>query len=339
MKWLNINLYFLILGLTVSLGVRLCGSDYTNVAKFVSRSVMMFGDTSRLNRPFAKDPAVVKFMNKYYLYYSIPPGGDIKGWRIGIARSENLVVWDKIGEIDVSQECEKNGICAPGAIVLSNRIHIFYQTYGNGRNDAICQAWSDDGIKFTKNPSNPVFRPTGDWNCGRAIDADVVQRDNRLYLYFATRDPSFKIQMLGVASADVNSDFSRGCWTQLCDKPILKPELDWEKNCIEAPAVIYRNGRFFMFYAGAYNNEPQQIGVAVSDDGVNFKRLSDKPFLPAGKAGDWNSSESGHPFIFADSDGKTYLFYQGNNDRGKTWYLSFIQIIWQNGLPSCRTSF
>jgi len=88
-----------------------------------------------------------------------------------------------------------------------------------------------------------------------------------------------------------------------------------------------------MFYAGGYNNEPQQIGVAVSDDGINFKRLFDQPFLSAGKPGNWNSSESGHPFIFADSDEKTYLFYQGNNYRGKSWYFSFVRIIWQDNLP------
>jgi len=139
--------------------------------------------------------------------------------------------------------------------------------------------------------------------------------------------------MLGVASANIHPGFLRGNWTQLCDKPILKPELNREKNCIEAPAVIYRNGKFIMFYAGGYNNEPQQIGVAVSDDGINFKRLFDQPFLPAGKPGNWNSSESGHPFIFADSDEKTYLFYQGNNYRGKSWYFSFVRIIWQDNLP------
>jgi predicted GH43/DUF377 family glycosyl hydrolase len=332
MKFLN-GIWQTIFAVAVLSGTQLSGIDHTNVASFVSKNVMMFGDTSRLNRPFAKDPAVVRFNNKYFLYYSIPAGADVKGWRIGIAQSDNLIVWSKIGEIGISQECEKNGICAPGAIVLSNRVHIFYQTYGNGRNDAICHAWSEDGTNFTKDPSNPVFRPSGDWNCGRAIDADVVRYNDKLYLYFATRDPSFKIQMLGVASANIDSGFSRGDWTQLCDKPILKPELDWEKNCIEAPAVIYRNGKFFMFYAGGYNNEPQQIGVAVSDDGITFKRLSDKPFLPAGRPGEWNSSESGHPFIFADSDGKTYLFYQGNNDKGKTWYISFVRILWQDNMP------
>ena len=88
-----------------------------------------------------------------------------------------------------------------------------------------------------------------------------------------------------------------------------------------------------MFYAGAYNNEPQQIGVAKSNDGINWKKISETPFLSNGKPGEWNSSESGHPHIFKDSDEKTYLFFQGNNDNGKTWYISKVEIGWTEQGP------
>ena len=88
-----------------------------------------------------------------------------------------------------------------------------------------------------------------------------------------------------------------------------------------------------MFYAGGYNNEPQQIGVARSKDGVKWKRLSAKPFLPNGGSGSWNESESGHPGIFSDKDGRTWLFYQGNNDKGKTWFLSKAEISWKKNGP------
>ena len=88
-----------------------------------------------------------------------------------------------------------------------------------------------------------------------------------------------------------------------------------------------------MFYAGSYNNKPQQVGIAVSKDGINWERMSDEPFLANGKPGEWNSSESGHPHIFEDKDGRTYLFYQGNNDKGKTWYLSQKEVFWKKGKP------
>lgn len=304
-----------------------------NVESFVKNGVMMFADTSR-GKPFAKDPAVVRFESRYFLYYSVPPGNGIEGWRIGVATSDDLLVWTKEREMDVSHESEQKGFCAPGAIVLDDQVHLFYQTYGNRENDAICHAWSDDGLEFTRNPTNPIFKPTGDWNVGRAIDADVIVDGDRLLLYYSTRDPGMKIQMQGVAAAPLDSDFGRSRWTQLnLDGPILKPELPWEKKCIEAAALCRHGGKFYMFYAGGFNNEPQQVGCAVSSDGVAWERLSNEPFLPNGGEGEWNSSESGHPYAFTDDDGKTYLFYQGNNTRGKSWYLSKVKIGWKDGMP------
>lgn len=307
---------------------------------------MYFADNIS-GRPFSKDPAVVKFKGKYWLYYSVPPyeGKPTPGWSIGVATSDNLVDWNKAGYLHNTGEAEATGFTAPGAIVIGGRIHLFYQMYGNGKRDAICHAWSGDGLHFTRDPSNPIFRPSGAWTVGRAIDADVIPYGNKLLLYWATRDPGMKIQMLGVAAAPLTSDFSRGNWTQLNpDGPILAPtvptalddpdpDLAWEKQCIEAPAMAQHDGRLYMFYAGGYNNDPQQIGVAVSQDGVHFKRLSDKPFLPNGKPGTWNSSESGHPYLFQDDNGQDYLFYQGNNTNGKTWYLSVVPVDWKDGRP------
>jgi predicted GH43/DUF377 family glycosyl hydrolase len=218
-------------------------------------------------------------------------------------------------------------------LVLDGKVHLFYQTYGNRENDAICHAVSTDGITFERDKSNPVFKPTGKWNCGRAIDAEVVKFNNQYLLFFATRDPDFKIQMQGVAAAPFNTDFSRDDWKQLTDAPIMIPEYKWEGECVEGASVVQRRGKLFMFYAGAYNNWPQQIGVAKSTDGIHWKKLSDKPFLRNGKPGEWNASESGHPHIFNDTDGRTYLFYQGNNDNGKTWYLSNVEVFWDGNGP------
>jgi sucrose-6-phosphate hydrolase SacC (GH32 family) len=297
---------------------------------------MLYSDTSRLGRPFAKDPAVIRFQGRYLLYYSIPPHRDRtkgRGWSAGIAESADLVHWKKVGEITPEQDCEKKGLAAPEAIVLDGRVHLFYQTYGNGPKDAICHAISGDGMHFVRNKTNPIFRPHGDWTVGRAIDAEVFPHEGRLLLYFATRDPTMKIQMLGVAAADLRSDFNRGSWTQLTDAPILKPELPWEKTCIEAASVCRYGDRLYMFYAGAYNNAPQQIGCAASRDGVRWTRLSDEPLLPNGSPGQWNASESGHPGVFIDEDGRGYLFFQGNADGGHTYYLSMMHLAFDRGLP------
>ena len=309
-----------------------------NVNGLLDTPRMMFADSSRLGRPMAKDPQVIRFKDRYLLYYSVPeytdPQGVKHGWGIGVAESRNLFDWTKIGEIPVVADYEKKGICAPGALVRDGKVHLFYQTYGNGPKDAICHAVSSDGLHFKRNPTNPIFRPTGDWNCGRAIDAEVSKFKNQYFLYFATRDPTYKIQELGVAVAPAHTNFNREDWRQLSrDGPILKPELPWEGECIEGASVTERNGELVMFYAGAYNNWPQQIGVARSRDGLHWTRIQQEPFLKNGAPGTWNSSESGHPNIFINEKGKTYLFFQGNNDKGHTWLLSNVPVGWKKTTP------
>ncbi len=297
------------------------------------RPSMYYGDDDH-GAPFAKDPSVVRFLGRYWMYYSIRLSGRIG---IGIATSDDLTEWRKAGEFEAAADYEKKGVAAPAALVHEGKVHLFYQTYGNGPKDALCHAFSEDGLHFERNRTNPIFAPTGSWTVGRAIDAEVYIDGDTALLYAATRDPEMNRQMLTVASAPVSGGFARDSWTQRRDAPILEPELPWETKCIEAPSVLKRDGRFFMFYAGGYNNDPQQIGAAVSIDGVSWERLSKEPLLPNGPEGAWNHSESGHPGVFVDENGETWLFFQGNNDKGKTWFLSKMRVLWdEEGLPYLR---
>jgi predicted GH43/DUF377 family glycosyl hydrolase len=292
---------------------------------------MLFTD-DRFADNFAKDPSVVKFRGEYFLYHSVPPWKDIEGWSVAVARSKDLENWEQAARIPLTQECEKNGIAAPGAIVLNDAVHIFYQTYGNGANDAICHAVSHDGVNFIKDESNPVYKPEATWCCGRAIDADVCVFGGKLLMYFATRDHAMKVQKIGCAEAELDSDFSRGSWHTSAARSLIIPEFRWEGECTEAPACIVNDGRIYLFYGGSYNCTPQQIGCAISKDGLYFEKISDKPFLTNGEKGSWNQDESGHPCAFADGS-DAYLFYQGTNDKGKTWYITKKKLEFIDGVP------
>lgn len=313
----------------ISLLLCLCSNIY-------AQKQMMFGDTTRVSKPFSKDPHVVNFNNAYYMYYSVPPqkGDPNSGWNIGVAKSNDLVDWQVVGHITPQAAYEAKGLCAPGALVRKDTIHLFYQTYGNKEKDAICHAYSTDGVNFVRNATNPIFAPTGDWNCGRAIDAEVILFKDKYYLYFASRTKDFEIQIQGVATAPAGTNFNKENWTQAADKAILEPKYPWEGKCVEGASIVQVGDELVMFYAGAYNNAPQQVGVAKSKDGIKWERLSNKPFLANGDKGTWNYCESGHPHIFKDATtGRTFLFYQGNNDMGKTWLISQQEVLWKNGEP------
>jgi hypothetical protein len=260
----------------------------------------------------------------------LPPG-----WGIGVAESDDLNSWNFITELPQFGSADALGRAAPGVVVIDGAVHLFAQTYGNGAADALFHAVSHDGVDFLSAAGgNPVFSPAGRWSCGRAIDADVVVFRDRLILGYATRDTSMSTQMVGFASAPIGSDFSRDSWTDLSiDGPAIAPELEWEGQCIEAPALCVRDGRLVVFYAGGYNNDPQQIGVAASDDGVVWTRLSDQPLVRNGHAGSWNSSESGHPGLLKTPDGASHLFFQGNDDNGHTWRIAAAQLSWDGIEP------
>lgn len=294
---------------------------------------MLYTNTDYNN--FAKDPAVVEYDGCYFMYHSIVKD---KKLEIGISNSKDGENFERVGFVKRTLDCEKNGIGAPGAIVYNGKVHLFYQTYGNGKLDAICHAVSTDGINFTKVGDEAVFAPREpyadmpEWSCGRAIDADVTIHNDKLILYFATRDKEFKRQIVGAACAELTPELD-GKFEFFPDI-VLEPILDWERDCIEAPAALEFDGKVYLFYAGSYNCEPQQIGCAVSDDGLHFERLFiDAPLLKCGNKGDWNECESGHPYIYKANDGKIWLYYQGSPDNGKSWYITRCEIVFENGFP------
>lgn len=69
--------------------------------------------------------------------------------------------------------------------------------------------------------------------------------------------------------------------------PILSPNIEnsWENLVVCNPAACYEDGKFYLYYRAAGDDEEHyiHIGLAVSDDGFHFTRVSDKPLLSPGK--------------------------------------------------------
>ncbi|MBQ7190397.1 MAG: family 43 glycosylhydrolase [Kiritimatiellae bacterium] len=312
------------------------------------QSLMRYGDTTRRgqDRPFAKDPTVIRHQGRYLMYYSVwsydkehlPANLSPKAlihWAGAIAESKDLVNWKRVCDIELNDTNIVSGGVAPCVKKFDGKIHMFSQgrKAGNGKQEnVIWHATSEDGIHFVTDRASPAFVPNNAWSLYRAIDAEVYRVGDRMILMYATRErPTGKIQQLGMAWAPYGSSYSAGDWKEMSiEKPFFKPDLPWEMSCIEAPTVIYRKGIWYMFYAGAYNHERQQIGVAWSKDGVSYTRWRDTPVLPHGAEGSWNAWESGHPGIFQDEDGKVYLFYQGKATLKGDYQLSCLEVCFED---------
>ena len=297
-------------------------------------------------KPFAKDPSVIRMGDRYLMYYSAcgidekTQSGDVPGarmakWCASIAESADLVNWRRVGDLVVEGAPFKEGWMAPAVRKLDGKVHLFAQNPVPGAvvddpfmNQAIWHATSDDGIHFVLAPGNPMFKANNKWSTGRAIDAEVWKAGDRLMLSYASRDKETgKRQIMGLASAPYGSDYSAEEWTDLSvDKPLFVPEMPWEMNCLEAATVVKRKGIWYMFYAGAFNHERQQIGLAWSADGVHWQRWRETPVFAHGADGSWNAWESGHPGVFQDDDGQVYLFFQGKSTLNGSYSLSCVKV-------------
>jgi len=298
---------------------------------------MRYSDASR-GFECAEDPEIVRFAGRYFLYYVLAPGDGVRRlpWHIGIAASTDLERFEKVGEIAPTDLGEANGVCVGSLLVHGGRLHLFYFTYGSGPNDSVCVATSDDGIRFTPHPRNPVFRAQGEWNCGRAISPHVVRHGARFRMYACTRDPEMSRQSIVLAEAPVASDLGPGTWQQLGWGEVFGPELGWEHESTESPSVVERDGRWFMFYGGGYWTRPQQVGCATSVDGVRWTRL-DGPLLPYQSGVDGAPLERASPAVFRDEAGGDHLVVQESGDRGHNWRVVSFPIRWRDGRPEIET--
>jgi len=87
-------------------------------------------------------------------------------------------------------------------------------------------------------------------------------------------------------------------------------EVKWAKKCMWAPAVISKDGKYYLFFGAndVHEGEIGGIGVAVSDRPEGpFKDLIGKPLIND----IINGAQPIDQFVFRDDDGQYYMYYGG----------------------------
>ena len=160
---------------------------------------MYFGDTTRRGRPYAKDPSVVRFGGRYLLYYSLPPAGEGSTWAIGIAESQDLTHWtpNRRAAAGTGTGRRKRPVRSGGTGHQRIRCICFTRATATGARTPSAMRFRMTESRSRATRPTRSSAPDGDWNAGRAIDAEVFALEDRLLLYYATRDPDMKVQMLG----------------------------------------------------------------------------------------------------------------------------------------------
>jgi len=108
------------------------------------------------------DPnGLVFFRGRYHAFFQHnphAPAWDTMHW--GHAVSDDLLHWEELPiALAPDQWYEDDGGCWSGsAVVLDDRLYLFYTGVSAELGQAQCVAWSDDGLRFHKYANNPVIR-------------------------------------------------------------------------------------------------------------------------------------------------------------------------------------
>ncbi|MBN1944539.1 MAG: hypothetical protein JW797_02635 [Bradymonadales bacterium] len=79
---------------------------------------------------------------------------------------------------------------------------------------------------------------------------------------------------------------------------------DWDEYQVQFPAVIQLDGEWYMFYSGRISDGGASgIGLAISDDGIDWTRYPDNPVIPQGETGAWDDSfvQRAYPLLENDT--------------------------------------
>ncbi len=221
----------------------------------------------------ALNPAVVRYDGKLYNFFSAFDG---KTWHTALAMSSDGMRWERKGKVLSPDPATWEGdyIAANGTALHAGKI--FFYWYQGNRVPRIGLATSLDGMAWNKQPK-PVLEPgpSGSWDEMGVADPYVVQAGDMFYLYYLGQDRA-KRQRLGVARSKDGLN-----WEKLRTNPVLElggPGM-FDEIGLGEPAVWKSQDSYWMLYTGRDRAENRRLGLARSQDGVKWQRVSENAVL------------------------------------------------------------
>ncbi len=251
------------------------------------------------------NPSVIVRDGVYYNFYS---GFDGETWHTGLAISTDGLQWEKKGKVlspDPGTWESDNYIAANGsALYYGEEFHYWYQA---GRVPRIGLARSRDGVHWERHPS-PVLDlgPRGAWDEYGVADPYVTTAGEYLYMYYLGQDRARR-QRLGLARSRDGV-----AWEKLRANPVLElgEARAFDENGLGEPAVWQYADRYWMLYTARDRLEYRRLGLAVSADGVDWKRVTTAAALSGHEP--WNKAVVCDPTV--EPAGKRFRVWYGGGD-------------------------
>jgi predicted GH43/DUF377 family glycosyl hydrolase len=219
-------------------------------------------------------PVVVKRADGYHMWYTGQAGGHSA---IGYAVSPDGVSWTRRSATPVLMAdlpWEKVAVMCPH-VLWDAKAGFWRMWYSGGDQyepNAVGYATSADGIRWTKNPANPVFTPSPDlpWERERVTACQVVKlRDWYVMFYIGFRD--IEHAQIGIARS---RDGITG-WQRHPANPIVRSGADsWDHDACYKPFAVFDGRQWLLWYNGRHGGL-EQIGLVTHQgEDLGFPRLA-----------------------------------------------------------------
>jgi len=296
-----------------------------------------FGDL----RPLGSwnDPCVVRDGSRLVMYLSsalrVPGSPPVQPFR---AVSDNGTDWQLDPQTPLlapggdSEEFDAQSVETPSVVRFGDQYHMYYTGVSRGLSGpmAIGHATSADGISWTKDPHNPVLRPSGnpqDLNGLQVAEPGAVVVGDKVYVYVtavglrAGGNPPAK-RVIALAQSRDGSSFTP-----------LRAVLE-QSDCYPAqlgfdgystPSAAYDGQRVHLFYdvgyfSAAAERKWTQVAIhhAVSPDGVTDWRQDADPIITR-QSFPWARMEVRAPTALFEGE-TVRVWFAGNN-----WPQDFLE--------------
>jgi predicted GH43/DUF377 family glycosyl hydrolase len=267
-------------------------------------------------------PFVFSHGQKYYMTYV---GWDSIGYRTGIAESDDLTTWKKLGmildrggkgspteyNIALTGILRDNELYGPSTLrKIDGRYVGTYHAYPNPGYEAgpgvIGLCFSEDLFRWEV--GNPVLVPdnTAEWESGGLYKSWLMEHDGTFYLFYNAKNRTGApwIEQTGMAhSSDLKS------WRRYEGNPVLTvgPPGSFDEYFASDPCVLSHNGSWIMFYFGLAADRHARDGAAYSGDLRSWEKF-DELLIDAGKPGSCDEKYAHKPAMIT-RDGRLYHFY------------------------------
>ncbi|MBC7924278.1 MAG: hypothetical protein H7039_01340 [Bryobacteraceae bacterium] len=252
------------------------------------------------------NPSVLRTGSSWLNLYS---GYDGKAWHTGLAVSSDGLQWTRQGKV-LSPDARtwEGGYIAANGSAFGDATSGYLYWYQGGDVPRIGLARSADGKTWSKQ-GEPVLGtgPRGSWDERGVADPYVIRIGTTYYMYYLGQDRARR-QQLGLARSGDGV-----AWEKLRSNPVLEPGEPgaFDETGLGEPAVWQEQGSYWMLYTARDPKEYRRLGLARSQDGVRWTRVSTKPVLSGAQA--WDSAVVCDPSVVPGPDGIRVWF--GGGDR------------------------